>query len=116
MFMYDTVINTVTKAVAGLSNGRVIDQKLRRGEAPSMSNTTVAEEQYTWPAPWVEADPNFQSALSRVSTRVGTNLGLDAVDLALNKLAANPATAAVVPRLRERLASARSTIARASNR
>ncbi|MGH7513514.1 MAG: hypothetical protein ACREOQ_11385 [Gemmatimonadales bacterium] len=64
----------------------------------------------------LDADPNYQSALSRVSTRFGTGLGLDAVDLALNKLAANPATAAVVPRLRQRLALARSTIARASNR
>jgi hypothetical protein len=64
----------------------------------------------------LEADPNYQSALSRVSTRFGTSLGLDAVDLALNKLATNPATAAVVPGLRRRLASARSTIARASSR
>jgi hypothetical protein len=64
----------------------------------------------------LEADPNYQGALSRVSTRFGTSLGLDAVDLALNKLAANPATAAVVPGLRQRLASARSTIARASSR
>ena len=45
----------------------------------------------------LESDPQFQSALSRVSTRFGANLGLDAVDLALNKLAANPATACAVP-------------------
>lgn len=64
----------------------------------------------------LEADPNFQSALGRASTRFGTNLGLDAVNLALNKLAANPAAAAAVPRLRQQLASARSTIARASSR
>ena len=38
--------------------------------------------------------------MSRVSTRVGANLGLDAVNLALTKLAANPAAAAAVPRLR----------------
>jgi hypothetical protein len=59
----------------------------------------------------LESDPEFQSALSRVSTRFGANLGLDAVDLALSKLAANPATAGAVPELRKRVASARSAIA-----
>ena len=56
------------------------------------------------------SDPGFQSALRRVSTRFGANLGLDAVDLALAKLAANPATAGAVPTLRRRLAQARSAL------
>ncbi len=60
------------------------------------------------------ADPRFQSALSRASTRFGANLGLDAVDLALGKLAANPATASAVPALRHRVATARQTIAAGS--
>jgi hypothetical protein len=59
----------------------------------------------------LESDPNFQSALSRVSTRFGTGLGLDAVDLALGKLAANPTTAGAVPELRQRVAVARRTLA-----
>ena len=59
----------------------------------------------------LEADPRFQSALSQTSTRFGTNLGLDAVDLALTRLAANPATASAVPALRSRLAQARKTVA-----
>jgi hypothetical protein len=58
----------------------------------------------------LEADPRFQSALSQVSARFGANLGLDAVDAVLNKLAANPATAGAVPELRKRLAAARKTI------
>ena len=60
----------------------------------------------------LRADPGFQSALHQVSTRFGANLGLDAVDLALAKLAANPSTAAAVPGLRKQLAKARKTIAR----
>lgn len=62
------------------------------------------------------ADPNFQSAFSRVSERFGANLGLDAVQLALAKLAANPTTASAVPQLRARVAVARSTISRGSTR
>jgi hypothetical protein len=61
----------------------------------------------------LEADPRFQSALGQVSARFGANLGLDAVDAALNKLAANPATNAAVPELRKRLAAARKTISAA---
>jgi hypothetical protein len=63
----------------------------------------------------LEADPGFQSALRQVSTRFGANLGLDAVDLVLNQLAANPATAAQVPELRKELAAARGAIAGAQN-
>jgi hypothetical protein len=63
----------------------------------------------------LEADPNFQSALRQVSTRFGANLGLDAVDLVLSRLAANPATAGPVPELRKELASARSVIAGAGS-
>lgn len=60
----------------------------------------------------LRADPGFQSALRQVSTRFGANLGLDAVDMAIEKLAANPSTAAAVPELRKQLAKARKTIAR----
>jgi hypothetical protein len=59
----------------------------------------------------LDADPGFQSALRQVSTRFGANLGLDAVDLALTKLAANPATAGAVPQLRKQLATARKAFA-----
>ena len=64
----------------------------------------------------LESDPRFQSALGQVSTRFGANLGLDAVDLALPKLATNPAAAGAVPELRRRLAAARGTIAQAGSR
>ena len=55
----------------------------------------------------LESDPGFQGALRQVSGRVGASLGLDAVELALRRLAANPATAKAVPGLEEQLASAR---------
>jgi hypothetical protein len=56
----------------------------------------------------LDSDPGFQNALARVSTRFGANMGLDAVDLALSKVAAaNPAAARAAPGLRRRLASAR---------
>ena len=64
----------------------------------------------------LESDPGFQSALGRVSTRFGANLGLDAVDLALGKLAANPAAASAVPGLREQVPTARRTISAAAKR
>ncbi|MEO7103171.1 MAG: hypothetical protein ABI311_07245 [Gemmatimonadaceae bacterium] len=59
----------------------------------------------------LNADPGFQSAMSRVSTRFGANLGLDAVNLALTRMAANPATARAVPKLRQQLTAARQSIA-----
>lgn len=59
----------------------------------------------------LDADPGFRSAMARASTRVAAGLGLDAVDLALRRLAASPLTAAAVPTLRQQLASARRAIA-----
>jgi hypothetical protein len=61
------------------------------------------------------SDPNFQSALVQVTTHTGLALGLDMVEQAINRLAANPAAAAAVPDLRRRLAKARSIAAAASN-
>ena len=55
----------------------------------------------------LEADPNFQSAWARATTRTGLTLGLDTIDQAINRVAANPAAAAAVPDLRRRLAKAR---------
>lgn len=62
----------------------------------------------------LQADPNFQSAWARATTRTGLTLGLDTIDQAINRLAANPAAAAAVPDLRRRLAKARS-LARAKS-
>jgi len=59
----------------------------------------------------LDADPNYQSALQQASTRMGTSLGLDAVDVILNKLAADPATAAAVPQLRQQVAKVREMFA-----
>jgi hypothetical protein len=56
----------------------------------------------------LQADPNFQSAWARATTRTGLTLGLDSIDQAINRLAANPAAASAVPELRRRLAQARS--------
>jgi len=58
----------------------------------------------------LDADPNFQSALSQATSRFGGNMGLDAVDLALRKLEENPSTASAVPELRKQLAAARKTL------
>ena len=60
----------------------------------------------------LDGDPGFQSALRGVSQRLGANLGLDAVDLALKNLAGNPATASAVPGLQRQLAQARQMIER----
>ena len=57
----------------------------------------------------LQADPAFQSALSQVTTHMGLSLGLDAIDRALDTLAANPAAASAVPDLRKRVAQARKT-------
>jgi hypothetical protein len=62
------------------------------------------------------ADPKFQSALSQVTARFGTTLGLDAVQLALSRLAGSPAAAAAVPDLQARLNKARNTIAHGETR
>jgi len=55
----------------------------------------------------LQADPNFQSAWAQATTRTGLTLGLDAIDQAINRLAANPAAAPAVPELRRQLAQAR---------
>ena len=60
--------------------------------------------------------PQLPGRLSRVSTRFGAGLGLDAVELALNRLAANPATAAAVPALRQKVVAARGAITRGTER
>jgi hypothetical protein len=55
------------------------------------------------------ADPDFQSALSRVTTHAGLSLGLDAIDQAITTLSTNPAAAGAIPDLKRRLAQARKT-------
>ena len=88
----------------------------RTRSARSRCCPTSSPRPRRWARPSSSRDPGFQSALRQVSTRFGANLGLDAVDLALAKLAANPATAGAVPRLRKQLTKARKTIASAGAR
>jgi hypothetical protein len=64
----------------------------------------------------LESDPRFRSAVGQASTRFGATLGLDAVDLAIARLAANPATAGAVPSLRKQLAMARRTLGAGGSR
>ena len=59
----------------------------------------------------LKADPGFQSALGRATTRFGLTLGLDTIDQAIQRLAAVPAAASAIPRLRQQLADARRTLA-----
>jgi len=56
----------------------------------------------------LEADPNFQSAWARATTRTGLTLGLDVIDQAINRLAVTPSGASAAPELKRRLAKARS--------
>ncbi|MBV9695671.1 MAG: hypothetical protein JO005_01925 [Gammaproteobacteria bacterium] len=55
----------------------------------------------------LDADPGFQSALRRSTTRFGLSLALDQMQKAVTRLAANPAAAAAVPDLQARLEEAR---------
>ncbi len=63
----------------------------------------------------LEADPDFQSAWARATTRTGLTLGLDTLEQAINRLAANPQAATAIPDLRRRLAKARSLAAATGN-
>jgi len=58
----------------------------------------------------LRADPGFQSALRRTTTRFGLSLGLDSIDRAIRKLSANPAAPPALADLQKRLASARKSI------
>ena len=64
----------------------------------------------------LEADPNFQSAWARATTRTGLTLGLDVIDQAINRLAVSPTGASAVPELKRRLAKARSLDRTAAHR
>ena len=64
----------------------------------------------------LEADPNFQSAWARATTRTGLTLGLDVIDQAINRLAVSPTGASAVPALTRRLAKARSLDRTAAHR
>jgi len=61
----------------------------------------------------LDADPGFQAALRRTSTRVGLSLALDAVESSLDKMPATSASASAIHALRTQLASARAVLAQA---
>lgn len=101
--------------VAQFAGGRNLSSPANAERAVLVLSDIIAKAQALGQTE-LEADPRFQSALGQVSARVGTGLGLDAVDLALDKLAASPAASGAVPGLRRRVAAARQTIAAAGTR
>ena len=60
----------------------------------------------------LQADPAFQSALRRVSTRIGLGLGLDSIEHTIDLMGANPAAAGAAPALRKRLMAVRKSVQR----
>ncbi len=96
--------------VAALSNRTMLSSPAGAERAVAALTDVVAKAQALGQTE-LQSDPGFQNALKRVSTRFGTGLGLDAVDLALDRLAANPATAGAVPAIRKKVAAARRTLA-----
>jgi hypothetical protein len=60
----------------------------------------------------LQADPAFQSALRRVSTRIGLGLGLDSIEHTIDLMGANPAAAGAAPALRKRLMAVRKAVQR----
>jgi hypothetical protein len=97
-----------------------VEQFTRSGDLTSPENATravavlsdlVAKAQALGETE-LRSDPDFQSALGRVTTRAGLSLGLDAIDQAIGRLAANPAAASALPELRRQLATARRTLDR----
>jgi hypothetical protein len=92
-----------------------VEQLTRAGALSSPGNarraaavlTDIVSKAETLGETELHGDPQFQSAWKQATTRVGLSLGLDAVDHAVDTLAANPATAGAVPELRLRVAAAR---------
>ena len=101
--------------VAQFTNSKNLTSPANAARAVTVLSDIVAKAQALGETE-LESDPGFQSALRQVSTRFGANLGLDAVELALAKLTANPSTAGAVPGLRKQLALARTTIASGGRR
>jgi hypothetical protein len=60
----------------------------------------------------LQANPAFQSALRRVSTRIGLGLGLDSIEHTIDLMGANPAAAGAAPALRKRLMAVRKSVQR----
>ncbi len=58
----------------------------------------------------LQADPNFQSALGKATTKVGLTLGLDSIDQAVGVLSANHADPAAVQALRHQLVRVRQSL------
>lgn len=95
--------------VAQFTSGKNLTSPANAQRAVQVLSDLLAEAQALGPAE-LDAAPGFQSAIRRVTTRFGGNLGLDVVSLVLDKLAANPLTAKAVPGLRAQLARARSAL------
>jgi hypothetical protein len=102
-------------ALRGVSDGRQLATPAGARRAVVILSDIITKAQALGQTE-LQSDPRYRSALGQASAGFGAKLGLDAVEGVLGKLAANPATASYVPKLREQLASARRTIAATSTR
>lgn len=95
--------------VAQFTNARDLSSPANVARAVSVLNDLLTKAQVLGETE-LQADPAFQSALRRVSTRVGLGLGLDSIEHTIDLMGANPAGAGAAQALRKRLAAVRKTV------
>jgi hypothetical protein len=97
--------------VAQFTNVRDLSSPANVARAVSVLNDLLSKAQVLGETE-LRADPAFQSALRRVSTRVGLGLGLDSIEHTIDLMGANPAAAGAAPALRKRLMAVRKAVQR----
>jgi hypothetical protein len=101
---------TALPEVAQFTSGRDLSSPANVARAVSVLNDLLTKAQALGETE-LAADPAFQSALKRVSTRVGLGLGLDSIEHTIDVMAANPAAAGAAPALRKHLLAVRQAVA-----
>lgn len=92
--------------VAAVADSRALSSPENARRAIAALSDIIAKAQVLGQTE-LEADPGFQAALRRSTTRVGLSFALDAIEASLNNLPASEATAGAIQALRTQLATAR---------
>jgi hypothetical protein len=95
--------------VAQFTSARDLSSPANVARAVSVLNDLLTKAQALGETE-LAADPAFQSALRRVSTRAGLGLGLDSIEHTIDMMAANPAAAGAAPSLRKHLLAVRQAV------